>query len=293
MTGALRTAAAAFLLLTLIPLYAETSTAADPSAMSARELYGEGLYREAAERYLLEGGRNALYNSARCWHEDYIKGGEISSLDLAVEGYYRVLDMDPFRAEALRNLELARAEQEKNQSNREQKNERSSENSRAGEDQQTSAADQLKQMADRQQELADNSADKDGKSRHSDDQDLQKDLQDQTHDAAQQSRSAVQEALQEAVSEQQKALEAMERGEDGTEFQQKAADALRRASAMASEEESVRQNREDGESGESAMENREASEGLPDDLQSLLNAEQDRRNKEESPDDRIIVEKNW
>jgi ribosomal protein S11 len=153
-------------------------------------------------------------------------------------------------------------------------------------------------MAGRQQDLADGSGDQKSPDQSGGTEEgrrKQESLRDETQAAAEQSAgSAAQEALDEALKEQQAALDAMERGEDASAAQRRAAEALRRAADVSDEtgedgSAAVAEPPEDGESRGTE----ENPEDLPYDLQSMLNAEQDRRKNEQTPDDRIMVEKNW
>ena len=274
----------------------------DGEPKKADGLYEAGNFKEAAQRFLSEGGPNALYNSARSWHEDFIVNGEPVSLDRAVDGYYRVLDLEPDSPEALRNLELARREQERLWKEREENKENRSDNSQSQSEQQR---DNLKELADRQQQLADESEagksrdnEREGESQQSAESQLsqQNELKKETESAMEQSESKdIRESLNEALEEQKKAISAMEKGEDGSDAQSRAAEALKKAVEASEMDRDTEQSEKNGrsESNRAADTQDLNPDGLPDELQSMLNAEQDRRRNEQESDDRMIVEKNW
>ncbi len=257
------------------------------------ELYGAGDYEKAAEMFLLNPGRGGrrvrnYYNAARSLHQDYIENGSVESLQRAVEGYYRTLDLEPAHTDALRNLELARRELEKelpgspekedtgSQQNSQDESGEQGQNSPQGADGQSGSSRQemLNDLADRQQQLADSPGDGDSMEKQSE-------LSDQTQQASEGSESE-NGTLQQAVEKQQEALERMARGDDegAAEAQSEAAGLLRQAA-----EESTENSGEDG-SGQD-------DDALPQDLQSLLNREQARNRDQRDPEQVINVERNW
>ena len=245
----------------------------DNRTLTARELFDKGQFPEAAELFLKEDGESALYNSARCWHENYIKNSDFSSLQKAADGYYRVLDRYPDMTEARKNLELIRKEQEKNQSSEQQQGE----GQKGAQSQDSSnSSDQLNQMADRQQDLAEKSGNSAGKEQNKQDQES---LHNETQKAADQAQSEEQKnALQNAAEEQEKAMAQMEQGQDASDAQNNAAEALRKAARTAEKAgpNRIRRFRRAGRPTAPLKRVRKEQDGLPEDLQAMLNGEQDR-----------------
>ncbi|QEN07279.1 hypothetical protein EXM22_04480 [Oceanispirochaeta crateris] len=269
------------LLIFLIPLSAQEKEGSGQD-LSALDLYQSGDYQNAATRFLEDargtsGDSQAdlYYNGARSYHQDYLENQNADSLDKAVSGYYRVLDMNPDMKEAQINLELLRLEQEKLQNEKDQQNsgqqgeqqgdqqQDSQGNSQGNEDSKAGESD-LNDLAEQQQKLSE--SDQDGKS-----QSRQEELADKTEQALENEQDPqVKEDLNQALEHQQQALEQMKREEyqDAQKSQQAAAEALKRAASGTEEE------------------------ALSEDLQSLLNQEQKRKEQTDSKEI-IRVEKDW
>ncbi|MDC7233105.1 MAG: hypothetical protein PQJ58_07720 [Spirochaetales bacterium] len=249
-------------------------------------LYAAGQYTEAARLYLETSGRQKVpsyYNAARCYHQDYVENSNIESLAAAVDGYFRVLDLDPAHPQALRNLELARRELEQYESDN-QKNEspdsQSDQKESQNKDQSEGAdnkmsSDDLNNLAEEQEKLADSA----GKEQNRQDQ---SELTEKTEQAASRAgeESPEKDTLDRAVEKQKEALEKMDQGDSGAaaQAQKEAASLLREAARQAEQLES---------------ETEDEGDPLPEDIQSVLNREQARNRDRQNTEDVIRVERDW
>jgi hypothetical protein len=268
----------------LIPLSAQEEESGQD--LSALDLYQSGDYQNAATRFLEDARGSSgdsqtdlYYNGARSYHQDYLENQNTDSLDKAVAGYYRVLDMKPHMKEAQVNLELLRLEQEKLQNEKDQQNSGQQGEPQGDEQQDSQGSPQgnsqgnedakagesnLNDLAEQQQKLSE--ADQDEKS-----QSRQEELADKTEQALENEQDPqTKENLKQALEHQQQALDQMKREEyeDAQKSQQAAAEALKRAASGTEEE------------------------ALSEDLQSLLNQEQKRKEQTDSKEI-IRVEKDW
>lgn len=249
------------------PLFGEDQKGKDGPA-----LYQSGDYAAAAAWYLSRSSGNRdlnYYNAARCFHQDYLDNHDTDSLDRAVDGYYRVLELNPQMKEALKNLELARKEQEKNQSEQSSGNQGQQGQDQQNQDQtdRTSGEQSLADLAEQQKELSESETSEDSRQK-------QESLKQQTEESVKNSESREQkEALEKAVEKQREALEMMKNGQDqdAREAQKSAAEYLQKASAPDGGEQNP----------------------LSQDLQSLLNQEQNRKRDNQDSDEFIQVERNW
>lgn len=255
------------------------------------DYYGAGKYLEAAKLYLDKSGNKRdreadYYNAARCLHQDYIDNQSLESLSGAVEGYYRVLDLNPGHHETLINLELARIELEKHENAADQQDQKKEDQDQSRKDQQDGQGaegqndgqgqnDQqinLNKLAKEQQNLADSKQDEENSKKQSS-------LKDSTRQAREQSEqnSQTREALDQALEKQKEAMDQMSRGneEESRQAQQEAASLLEQAAQSAAESE------------------QSEDDSLPQDIQSILNQEQSRNQDEQDAGDMIRVEKNW
>lgn len=246
----------------------------DHAESSGYGLFEAGDYTQAASQFLKDAGRKGMkvqsyYNAARSFHQDFLDNGNHHSLDRAVSGYYRILDLDPAHRETLVNLELARREQEKleNESSQEKQDGPGDPNSQNSQEDQQSG-DSLSELAQKQKEL----------SRSEDDtSEQQKSLTEQTENALnQQENQEIRKALEEALEEQEKAQDQLNRNrpDEAREAQEAAASALEQAAGLAEEPQDDKNQ-------------------IPEDLQSLLNQEQSRNEQKYNPEDMIQVERNW
>lgn len=263
---------------------------------SAEEYYDAGLYPEAAVRFLekIKNKRkrvDAYYNAARSFHQDFIDNKSPDSLVAAVEGYYRVLDLNPGHYESLINLELARIELEKmqmestaeNNPDKEKQSDspgesgKNGQNNDGGEGQ--AEEESLQEIADEQQKLADSPTDDANGQRQS----ALKERTEEARDQAEEN-SALRDALDEAVQKQDQALDQMSQGNsrEANQAQQEAASLLQEALQGALESEETEGAEDDNE-----------RESLPENIQSILNQEQSRNQDKFNEDDMIRVEKNW
>lgn len=252
------------------------------------EFYAAGKFLEAAQLFLRTKGsrRNkttAYYNAARSLHQDFIDNQSLESLSAAVEGYYRVLDLNPEHHETLINLELARLELEKidnppeNQENQENQQEgQDSEGQKDGQGE-NNQKDDLSKLAEEQKDLADSNK---GQENSKENSEKQSSLSERTEEARDQSEqnSTTREKLDQALEKQNEAMDQMNQGneEEAREAQQDAASLLEEAAQSVSE-----------------TQNQDDTESLPQDIQSILNQEQARKQDKQEAEDMIRVEKNW
>jgi hypothetical protein len=259
---------------------ANTEAVGDKSTdlKTPEDFYAAGKYSEAAKLFLRteRSRRNRLtayYNAARSLHQDYIDNQSLESLSAAVEGYYRVLDLNPEHHETLINLELARLELEKHDNAAESQDSDSQKDGQGQNDQK----DDLNKLAEEQKDLADSNNGQDNIKENSEKQSSLTERTEQARDQSEQN-SQTRERLDQALEKQNEAMEQMNQGfeEEAREAQQDAASLLEQAAQSVSE-----------------SQNQDDSESLPQDIQSILNQEQSRKQDKQDAEDMIRVEKNW